>query len=290
MKHSTTAAQKPSGLAGLASTAIESIQINSITLETRQRRTLLVKHRRWGSELLATIANLFFWLSRSPIHVWVRPGRWLRWEIKCFRLLYSGCFQIFAEGSRTLYQERFRGESLMEHLHHRTLDVQAIRAAARELRRAHGLRCNELGGFWSHGDPHLGNIVYDEVADRARLVDFEIIHDKRLSAVERHADDLLVLLQDLVGRVSEEEWLPLTICFVEAYGQEDVIAELTKKLVVPGGIAGIWWKLRTQYLSRRELVCRFTALRQAVCNHLVSRNVLRQRREFEPCEPWLKTA
>jgi len=290
MKQHTTAAQRPSGLVGFASTAIESIQINSITLETRNRRTLIVKHRRWGSELVAIIANLFFRLSRSPIHVWVRPGRWLRWEIKCFRLLYNGGFQVFAEGSRTLCQESFRGKSLLEHLHRKTLDSRGVRAAARELRRAHGLRCDELRGFWSHGDPHLGNVVYDAVADRARLVDFEIIHDKRLSAVERHADDLLVFLQDLVGRVSEEEWLRLATCFVTAYGQEDVIAELTKKLVVPRGIAGIWWKLRTEYMSRRELVCRFTALRQAVCNHLVNRSVLRQRREFEPFEQWLKTA
>jgi hypothetical protein len=290
MKQHTTAAQRPSGLVGFASTAIESIQINSITLETRNRRTLLVKHRRWGSELVAIIANLFFWLSRSPIHVWVRPGRWLRWEINCFRILYNGGFQVFAEGSRTLYQERFRGKSLLEHLHRKTLDFRAVRAGARELRRAHELRCNELGGLWSHGDPHLGNVVYDEVADRARLVDFEIIHDKRLSAVERHADDLLVFLQDLVGRVSGKEWLPLANCFVAAYGQEDVLAELTKKLVVPRGIAGIWWKLRTQYMRRRELVYRFTALRQAVCNHLVNRNVLRQRRKFDACEQWLKTA
>jgi hypothetical protein len=290
MKQHTTAAQRPSGLVGFASTAIESIQINSITLETRNRRTLIVKHRRWGSELVAIVANLFFRLSRSPIHVWERPGRWLRWEIKCFQLLYNGRFQVFAEGSRTLYQESFPGKSLLEHLHRKTLDFRGVRAAARELRRAHRLRCDELGGFWSHGDPHLGNVVYDAVADRARLVDFEIIHDKRLSAVERHADDLLVFLQDLVGRVSEEEWLPLAICFVAAYGQEDVIAELTKKLVVPRGIAGIWWKLRTEYMSRRELVCRFADLRQAVCNHLANRNVLRHRREFEPCEQWLKTA
>jgi hypothetical protein len=58
---------------GLASAAIESIQINSTALEIRNRRTKLVKHRRVGSELVACIANLFFWLSRSPIHVWVRP-------------------------------------------------------------------------------------------------------------------------------------------------------------------------------------------------------------------------
>lgn len=192
---------------------------------------------------------------------------------------------------RTLYTQKFAGQNLLEHLNRKTLDAQAVRAAARELRRAHGLRCDEFaGGLWSHGDPHLGNVVYDGTADGARLVDFEILHQKSLSALERHADDLLVFLQDLAGRVSREKWLPLAFCFVTTYGRDDVIAELTKLLVVPRGIVGIWRKLRTQYLSRRELVYRFAALRRALCNHLANRNVVRQRQAFECPEPWLKTA
>jgi|ERR1700730_1689602 hypothetical protein len=159
------------------------------------------------------------------------------------------------------------------------------------MRRVHTLRCDEFGGLWSHGDPHIGNIVYDEVSDCARLIDFEIIHDRTLYAVERHADDLLVFLQDLVGRVPAGKWLPLAFCFVEAYGRTEVIAELTKRLIVPRGLAGVWWKLRTEYLDRRELVRRFDALRRTLCNHLADRNVVRQRRSFESSEEqWLKTA
>lgn len=102
--------------------------------------------------------------------------------------------------------------------------------------------------------------------------------------------DLLVFLQDLVGRVAREKWLPLALCFVIAYGRDDVIAELTKLLVVPRGIAGIRWKLRTEYLSRQELVRRFGTLRRALCNHLANRKVVKQRQAFEFPEPWLKTA
>jgi hypothetical protein len=93
-----------------------------------------------------------------------------------------------------------------------------------------------------------------------------------------------------IGRVSQEKWLPMALYFVKAYGRDDVIAELTKLLVVPRGITGVWWKLLTEYLSRRELVCRFAALRRALCNHLANRNVVRQRQAFEFPEPWLKTA
>ena len=81
-----------------------------------------------------------------------------------------------------------------------------IQAAGKELRRAHGLWSSELGDYWSHGDPHLENLLYDLESDQARLIDFELIHDKCMSAVKRHADDLLVFLQDLMGCVSAEQW------------------------------------------------------------------------------------
>jgi hypothetical protein len=93
-----------------------------------------------------------------------------------------------------------------------------------------------------------------------------------------------------IGRVSREKWLPMALYFVKAYGRDDVIAELTKLLVVPRGITCVWWKLRTEYLSRRELIRRFAALRRALCNHLANRNVVRQRKAIEFPEPWLKTA
>jgi hypothetical protein len=115
---------------GLASAAIESIQINSTALEIRNRRTKLVKHRRVGSELVACIANLFFWLSRSPIHVWVRPESWRRWENKCFYLLYNHRFQVFAKGRRTVYEEKFPGKNLLELLSRNKLGTRALQAAA----------------------------------------------------------------------------------------------------------------------------------------------------------------
>src|SRR5260370_23928842 len=86
-----------------------------------------------------------------------------------------------------------------------------------------------FGGPWSHGDASMPNVIYDEKTRRARLIDFEIMHEKSLPATTRHADDLLISLLDMVDRVPTRQWLPFTICFVKAYADRDVIAELQKR-------------------------------------------------------------
>jgi hypothetical protein len=251
-------------LAGAASVAIESIKINSVNREIRDGRTMWLKRRKPGSEFIAVLANLFFRLARARIHVWVNPGKWQRWEVLCFHLLHDPGFRAFAEGARTVCADKVPGISLLEHVNHGTLTTSMLEAAAREFRRVHELWCVEFGDLWSHGDPLLNNVIYEPAANRARLIDFEVAHERSLSAVARHGDDLLAFLQDMVGRVSAEQWLPFALCFIKAYDRPEVTAELRKHLIVPRGFSGLWWKLRTHYLDREELVCRFGALARAL--------------------------
>jgi hypothetical protein len=255
-------------LAEAADHAINSIKINSINVGTRAGRQMWIKRRRFGSELIAGQANLFFQLAKGRVHVWIDPRKWQHWEVYCFRLLQGPEFSAFPEEARTVCMDLLPGQHLCEHLKRGTLTMSALRSAGRELRRAHQLWCSELDDWWSHGDPHLDNVIYDPVADRARLIDFEVVHDRALPAIVRHADDLLVFLQDLVCRVPAERWLPLALSFIEAYDRPEVIAELTKLLFVPTGIPALWWKLRTENFERSELVRRVNALRSALLQRL----------------------
>jgi hypothetical protein len=68
-------------LSEAANQAVNCIKINSITFERRQGKPMWVKRRRWGSELIAGQANLFFRLAQGRVHVWVDPKKWQRWEI-----------------------------------------------------------------------------------------------------------------------------------------------------------------------------------------------------------------
>ena len=75
-----------------------------------------------------------------------------------------------------------------------------IRAAAREFKRAHAMPTEVFDDrLWSHGDATMANVIYDPATDRARLIDFEVLHRRDWPAVKRHADDLLVFLFDLVS-------------------------------------------------------------------------------------------
>src|SRR5260370_34863774 len=142
------------------------------------------------------------------------------------------------------------GMHLCEHLERGTLAMHALEAGGREVRRAHELWCSEFDDWWSHGDPHLDNVIYDPPGNRARLIDFEVVHDQSLPAMVRHADDLLGFLHDLVCRFSSEQWLPFALCFINPYVQSDVVAALTLLLFVPGVLPGLRVKLRTANFDR----------------------------------------
>jgi len=90
------------------------------------------------------------------------------------------------------------------------------------------------------------------------------MHQRSLPAEARHADDLLVFLLDMVGSVSSRQWLPFALCFLNAYGAADVIAELRKRLVLPGGLAWIWWEVRTNFTKPAKVTRRLERLRTEI--------------------------
>lgn len=247
-----------------AGRAIEGIRINSITIETRGGRPVYVKRRRATAKPVAVIANLFFRLAGNMISVWVNTEKWQRWEIDCFHLLNGDHFRAFAEAGGTVCADKLPGNNLKEILERGALTEHIMEIAARELRRVHELWCERLRGTWSHGDLQMSNIVYDEATDRARLVDFEIIHNPSLPTAARRADDILILLQDMMGRVPASQWIPLATAFIDAYGRREVTVELLKNLIVPRGVEGLWWKIRTNEFNRPRLVARVAGLREAL--------------------------
>lgn len=242
----------------------ERIKVNAITREIREGRPVWVKCRRASARLTLAGANRFFRLAGNPVQTITDLGTWQRWEVDCFRRLHGDEFRAFAEGDRTVVADAIPGASLSHHLDQGSLTPEMVAAAARELRRAHATESAEFRDGWSHGDPHAGNFLYDAAQDRARLIDFEVKHDSELPAAERHADDLLVFLQDVVGRVPAEAWLPLSLAFLDGYGRAEITARLVPRLFLPRGIGRLWWAVRTTYLPAPDLVARLECLRDAI--------------------------
>lgn len=257
-------AEASRGLATVASRLVEAIAINSVWEKKHGRRTVVLKRRNLHSEQLADLTNLYFRVASIPIRFWSKLDEWHRWEVDCFEMLNGDCFHAHASGNRCVMAEKLPGESLWEHLNRGTLTKQMLRSAAFEFRRAHELWSDEFRGGWSHGDASITNVIYDAKTNRARFIDFEIYHDKSLSAVARQADDLLVFLLDLVGTVSTGQWLPFATTFLEAYGDRDVIEQLRTHLELPGGLAWIWWGVRTNFTNPAQVKQRLANLNRAI--------------------------
>ena len=243
---------------------IDRIKINVLSREQRDGRVVWIKRRRVGSGCVVCVANAFFKLADNPVVLWPTGADWQRWEVESFRLLNGPTYEAAAAGARSVEADELPGNSVCSVLSQNQVTPEIMSAAGAELRRAHGLRLPTASGAWSHGDPHLGNFIFDPDAVRCRLIDFEVAHRAGLPEQERHAEDLLAPLLDLSCRVDEQRWAPLAMAFLDAYGRSAILARLYEKLVWPAGMGRIWWRIRTGYYDSQTARRRLAILRSAL--------------------------
>jgi hypothetical protein len=279
----------PQALTNGAATFVDSLKLSSVSERVRRGRRVMLKRRNAYSEQLADLANLYFRMSSIPIRFWSKVEDWRRWEAECFQMLNGDRFRVLASGAKTVCVDKLPGKTLWEHLNRGTLTRQMLEAAGRELRRAHQLWSDEFGGGWSHGDATMSNVLYDEKTDRARMIDFEIIHDKSVPAKSRDADDLLVFLLDVVAMAPSRRWLPFALSFLNAYGDPAVTAELIDHLALPSGMAWIWWGVRTSFTNPAKVKQRLAKLRDVTANlghyrAFAAKRVRQRRRPSTSCQ------
>ena len=256
----------PQALSDAAAKFVDSVKVSSTSETTRRGRRVVIKRRNAHSEQLADLANLYFRMAEIPIRFWSKVKDWRRWEVNSFRMLNGDRFRAFSCGTSTICTDKLPGDSLWEHLNRGTLTRRMIEAAGHEFRRAHHFWTDKFRGPWSHGDAGMANVIYNEKTGRARLIDFEIVHDNSLPAAARHADDLLVFLLDLIAMAPSRRWLPFALWFLNVYDNADVIAELEDQLALPSGMAWIWWGVRTSFAKPAKVKRRLAKLRDVMAN------------------------
>jgi hypothetical protein len=256
----------PRALTNATATFVDSLKISSTSEKVRRGRKVVIKRRNIYGEQLADLANLYFRMSGIPIRFWSKMKDWQRWEVECFKMLNGDRFRVFASGAKTVRFDKLPGESLWDHMNRRTLTRQMLEAAGREYCRVHQLWSNEFGGPWSHGDASMANVIYNEKTGRARLIDFELVHEKSLPGRSRHADDLLVFLLDILAVVPSRQWLPFALYFLNAYGNQRAIVALKDQMALPNGMAWIWWGVRTSFANQSKVKRRLAKLRGVIAN------------------------
>jgi hypothetical protein len=239
----------PKALSNAAARLVDALKINSVSERVQRGRRFVIKRRNGYSEPLAELANVYFRMAGIQIHFWSKTEEWQQWEINCFNMLHGDRFHARASGANSICADKLPGKSLWDHLNDGTVTREMMEAAGHELRRAHQFWSDEFRAAWSHGDAGTNNVIYDEKTGRARLIDFEIVHEKSLSTKSRHADDLLVFLLDLLALAPDRQWLTLVLAFLKAYDNASVIAQLKDQLAVPAGMAWIWWGVRTSFAN-----------------------------------------
>ena len=208
-------------------------------------------------------ANAFFRLVGNPVFVFSNVAAWQAWEVRCFSLLNGDRFNAFPLGS-AVWMDDIPGEDLALLAKRSRLQRVHLAAAGAEFRRMHELWSPEFEAKWSHGDPHLGNVIFDAGTGRARVIDFETTHFRHLPHEQRHADDLKVFLLDLLGRSADGEWPENASAFLNAYGRIAVLDRLRQIFVMPSGVERLWWAIRTSYLPRTVLRRRVTELQSVI--------------------------
>jgi len=251
----------PKALSSVATRLVDSLKVSSVSEKVRRGRRLVIKRRNTYGEPLAELANVYFRMAGIPIRFWAKTEHWQQWEVKCFNMLNGERFHARASGANSVCADKLRGKSLWDHLAEGRLTGKMMEAAGHELRRAHQLWSDEFRGPWSHGDAGTNNVIYDEKAGRAQLIDFEIVHEKSLPTKSRHADDLLVFLLDLMAVAPNPQWLVLALTFLNSYENASVIAELKHQLAMPTGMAWIWWGVRTSFANPAKVKRRLHRLR-----------------------------
>jgi hypothetical protein len=122
-----------------------------------------------------------------------------------------------------------------------------------------------FNGPWSHGDPNLANFLFSTQEQHARLIDFEVVHQRWMPAMARHVEDVLSFLQDLLGCAPEGTWLPSAQRFLDAYGCGPAMRDaLRARLLLPKGVPKVWWWIRTNYVPFRSIRRRLEELRETL--------------------------
>jgi hypothetical protein len=195
--------------------------------------------------------------------MFVRARDWMAWEAHCARLLYPDRTAVMIGPGNAVSLPVVPGISLRQLLHRHETDLRAFAEAAHELRRVHQIPCSTYQAAWSHGDLHLDNVLYDSATDQATLIDFDTRHELGLRQTQRHADDLKVMLLELIA-MGDDQWMQPATTLIREYGDASVFDELSRQLFVPQGFAKILWFTRTSGCSIAQIDRRLQSLREII--------------------------
>ena len=201
---------------------LSDFELNAVSAMRVDQQTYFAKRRlRFAAPVIAA-GNLY--LKREGAHTRVLPDReWRNWETEVYRAIYD--IELVTDERGRLCFPACSGVSLAAYLesdaHNDAAKLTAIGLAVRSLHRLHAVVMRWPDGQihpLSHGDATVENVIIDDACLKASWLDFDTIHESRMDAAWRHADDLRALTYSAAARLAASSFPELTRMIVENYG------------------------------------------------------------------------
>ncbi len=201
---------------------LSDVELNSVSPIRIDQQTHFAKRRlRFVAPLIAA-GNLY--LKREGAHARVLSDReWRNWETKVYRAIYD--IELVTDERGRLCVPARSGVNLAAYLQSESATqpekLSAIGLAVRSLYRLHAVIMQWPDGQnrpLSHGDATVENVIIDDACVNASWLDFDTIHESRMDAAWRHADDLRALTYSAAARLPASSFPELTRTIVANYG------------------------------------------------------------------------
>jgi hypothetical protein len=218
-----------------------------------------VKIRRPGLGWIVALGNVYKRLSGARIALFLEASAWQRHEMARLREAHPR-LGVWPRSGGGITMEPLPGEPLRAALVQGGQAEAALWAAGRELRRCHAL----ASGTFAHGDPHLGNILFDGATKQAFLIDFETIYLPAIPVDLRRVNDLLVILQELLALAPDAGWPGWPLALLAGYDDATLLPALREELQPPRGLGRLLWASRTRRVPWATVEQRLASLRAAL--------------------------
>jgi hypothetical protein len=218
------------GLASRLGRLLSDVELNAVSAICVDQQTYFAKRRlRFVAPVIAA-GNLY--LKAEGAHARVLPDReWRIWETKVYRAIYD--IELATDARAGLLVPAWPGVSLAAYLDSDRFShaekLRAIRLAVQALHRLHGVVIECPDGKnrpLSHGDATVENVIVHHAQTSARWFDFDTIHDTRMEAAWRHADDLRAFTYSAAQRLPAAAFTRIAQTLVENYGSPSALEAL----------------------------------------------------------------
>lgn len=208
------------------------VRLNVLEKREGINNTHYLKKRRWYAALIIIASNVYLKISSTYVYFLSRR-KWLHWEHRIYKEILGKECQI--NDHRTLVLPKLEGATLSDLLKSKNecevRKIEAVGWAISAIETMHKCQINWADGEkrrFSHGDAKVDNIICDLVSKTCYILDYESIHDGKMSSEWRHADDLRAIIYSAAEYIEPNSLNQLCRTSIRNYNDRAVLAQLKK--------------------------------------------------------------